>query len=56
MFAEKPDSFRPLIGVIISKLNSIKKDNKKIPVDTVSVPLSGLLFLNRVNEVVHDER
>ena len=35
--------FRPLIGVIISKL--IKKTARNF-LATVSVPLSGLLFLN----------
>ena len=40
-------SFRPLIGVIISKLG--KKNLYLSDELIVSVPLSGLLFLNRSN-------
>ena len=38
-----PESFRPLIGVIISKHDESNRLNGVID---VSVPLSGLLFLN----------
>ncbi len=41
-------SFRPLIGVIISKQD--KGPDLKIGADHVSVPLSGLLFLNTILE------
>ena len=40
---KKHDSFRPLIGVIISKLTN---KNMRTRQQSVSVPLSGLSFLN----------